>query len=570
MGATLAEVLDHLERDPGLDPRRRGEMRSALRTLCRALGADPGAVPSDPRFLRAKLAKVTAAAAGVTDGRWSNIRSLAFKALKHAGIKTMPGRHREPHAPEWETLRARLPDRHFQSGLSRFFSYCTAEGIGPADVTAETFARFGAAVDGSMARDPGAIYRDTCKLWNAAVAGIPGWPTLQVAVPVRRRDFAMGLDAFPISFQEDLERFLSTSREPDVFSDNYSKPIRPLTIRNRRQNLMMAATALVRSGVAVDEIIELATLVQFENARAALRFLYDRAGGKTTAYIYQIATLLKTIARHHVSAGEVAVAKLRDLCGRLKPKSTGFTEKNKRCLRQFADVQKLVSLVTLPRRIIEPSGRRGIERRREAVRVELAVAVGIELIIPVRIDNLAGIRLDRHLQFVGDRAYLSIPLHETKNDNAIEAELPPSLTRLLRIYIHKVRPALIDAPSPWLFPGEAGKRRQTGGFGRQISNFIAKETGVTMTVHQFRHLAVKLYLDRHPDGFQTASRLLGHKSRTTTERFYHELESVLATKRYSEFLEKMLADTQGELTPRLRSGRRLRDRDDDRRDHDHL
>ena len=40
-----------------------------------------------------------------------------------------------------------------------------------------------------------------------------------------------------------------------------------------------------------------------------------------------------------------------------------------------------------------------------------------------------------------------------------------------------------------------------------------------------------LYLDRNPDAFETVQRLLGHKSRETTMRFYRELDAILAGKR---------------------------------------
>jgi len=61
-----------------------------------------------------------------------------------------------------------------------------------------------------------------------------------------------------------------------------------------------------------------------------------------------------------------------------------------------------------------------------------------------------------------------------------------------------------------------------------MSDFIAREAGVEMTLHQFRHLAAKLFLDQHPDGYETVRRLLGHKSLETTMRYYRELEAVLA------------------------------------------
>jgi integrase len=328
---------------------------------------------------------------------------------------------------------------------------------------------------------------------------------------------------------------------PDVFSESYCKPIAPLTVRNRRRGILMAATALVRSGVPIQHITGLDVLVEFEHARDLLRYLYDRAGKKPTDQIYQIANLLKTIAQHYLQQPDAPIDKLRRQCKALKPMSEGFTEKNRRCLRQFADLNKLISLLTLSERVIAQVGRSRERRRRDAVRVALAIAAAILLNIPLRAANLAGLRLDRHLQFVGDRAFLRISPDETKNAVAIEAEIPPRLAGQLDIYVKRYRPHLIGAPTPWLFPGEAGARRPSGSFGQQISDFVAREAGVVMTPHQFRHLAAKLYLDQHQDGCETVRRLLGHKSLETTMRYYRELETVLAGKRYAALLEELLA-----------------------------
>ena len=540
---TLADVLRRLNADDSLDQRRAGEMRSAIHTVCRVLAADPGLVLAEPRQLRPRLAKLTPAMAGVSPGRWSNAKSLTLKALKRAGLKSMAGRSREPLAPEWEALRSPLPNRHFQSGLSRFMSYCTARGIDPTAVTTETFIQFSNEVENySLVRDPGGVYRDTCKLWNLGLKTISGWPQLEVAVPDRRRTFALTLDDFPRPFRADVEGFLTRCAEPDVFSDSYCKPAAELTLRNRRGYILMAATALVHTGVPISQVTGLDAIVDIDHGKALLRFLYNRAGDKTNNQIYHIGTLLKTISRHHLHQPEEAVDRLRRLCKKLKPESEGFTEKNRRCLRQFADVKKLANLLTLPQRVIAQVGRRHQIRRRDAVRVAFATAVGILLNVPVRADNLAGLRLDQHLQFVGDRTFLSVPLDETKNAIPIEAELTARLAQLLQTYVQEVRHLLIGTPVPWLFPGKKGARRPSGGFGQQLTGFVAKEAGVVMTPHQFRHLAAKLYLDRHPDGSETVRRLLGHKSIETTMRYYRELESVLAGKRYAALLDELLAD----------------------------
>ena len=464
---TLADILLWLEADDGLDRRRACEMRSAIKTVCRVLGAEPGLIPAEPRQLRPRLAKLTPAIAGVSPGRWSNIKSLTLRALKRAGLKSIAGRSREPLASEWEALRALIADRHFQSGLSKFMSYCTVRGIDPAAVTAETFVQFGWEVENySLARDPGGNYRDTCKLWNRAVGTIPGWPSCLAAVPNCRRVFALTLDDFPSAFRSDIEGFLSRGTDLDVFSDTYRKPLAKLTLCNRKRYVLMAATALVRTGMPILQITDLGILVEPANAKALLMFLHDRAGKKKTNQPYQIATLLKTIARHHLHRSE---DQLHRWCKALKPESEAFTEKNRRCLRQFADVKKLAGLLTLPEQVIAQVARRGEIRRRDAVRVAMVIATAILLNIPLRAANLAGLRLDRHLHLIGDRTFLSIPSEETKNAVAIEAELPPRLTQLLQTYIQEYRPVLIGASAPWLFPGENGARRPSGGFGQQIN-----------------------------------------------------------------------------------------------------
>ena len=61
---------------------------------------------------------------------------------------------------------------------------------------------------------------------------------------------------------------------------------------------------------------------------------------------------------------------------------------------------------------------------------------------------------------------------------------------------------------------------------------IRKELGLRLTVHNFRHLAAKLFLDRHPGAFGLVSRLLGHSSVQTTMDFYSSFDSAAAGRLY--------------------------------------
>ena len=241
---------------------------------------------------------------------------------------------------------------------------------------------------------------------------------------------------------------------------------------------------------------------------------------------------------------------LRNLSKKLCPETAGLTQKNRECLRQFADPEKLAALLKLPKRLVQDAMRNDLGRRRDAVKAAFAVAIAIELYIPIRIKNLADLQLDKHIRRYGEKTILSIDAESTKNAQLIEAELPAEVTELLDVYTTTFRPRLVKTPSPWLFPGENGGRRPPGGFGTQIRDLIHKETGIQMTVHQFRHLAAKVYMDRHPGGLETVRRLLGHKSIATTEHFYHELDAALSSRRYAQVIAERLEETESRALKR--------------------
>ncbi len=69
-------------------------------------------------------------------------------------------------------------------------------------------------------------------------------------------------------------------------------------------------------------------------------------------------------------------------------------------------------------------------------------------------------------------------------------------------------------------------------FATRTYQFIRRETGIVMNVHLFRHMAVKLHLDAHPNDLETVRRLLGHSSLATTTRNYTELNTAAAFRRH--------------------------------------
>ena len=391
-GVNLADVMACLEAHPALSPRQRREMVSALRTIARLMGTDLSAIPADPPGLRRRLEAVSPAAGGLSQGRWNNIRSLTLAALKHAGVQTMPGRSREPLLPAWETLRAGLPDATFRHGLSRFMSFCSAQQITPEAVDAAVFERFRAALDrDSLVKKTWTVYRTACVLWNRAGETLSGWPELVVAVPSASRRYALAWDDFPGSFRADAEAFLYRLGNQDPFADDYAAPAKASTVQMRRKQILQIATALTCSGRPAETITDLTVLVELDNAKQALRFFFDRAGGQSTKYLHQQALLIGTIARHWVKAKADHVQALGGICRRLAIKNTGMTDKNRARLRQFDDPANVDALLSLPRRVLRQVQREDRGLRRDALRVMLALGVEVLIVAPMRVNNLAGI-----------------------------------------------------------------------------------------------------------------------------------------------------------------------------------
>jgi len=298
-GLTLRDVMARVESAPELIPARRGEILSALRTLARCVGRDPGDIPAQPVSLRKSLKDASYTLAGVSKRRRDAVRSLTLAALRIAGFAVMSGRRTASDlSPAWKALLAMAPDRQSCIGLSRFFSSCSAAGIQPHDVDLAVFQRFQQELEhNSLVPNAAFIYRTTCVLWNKASKSIPQWPSLELAVPNASKKYSLDWDVFPESFRADVDAFLDNAGNQDPLSDNYAPPVRPATILGRHKQIRQMATALVSAEYPVADICSLATLVKAENAKRILQFFLDRAGvGPDSVYAH--AVLLRTIARH--------------------------------------------------------------------------------------------------------------------------------------------------------------------------------------------------------------------------------------------------------------------------------
>jgi integrase len=548
---TFADLIARVQAEKALPLRTRQNWRWALGAVARAVGKDPVAVPAHPEFLRTLLDNAAPASLGMSPAGWNNARSLMGKALKWAGLASLPGHYQAAFTPAWQDLWARLPAGTALSfQLSRLFHYATAQGIEPIDINDEVLDRFHRdLVAESIVRDPYEIYRGAAKSWNNAVERIPGWPPQPLTVPSRRQIFSFPWSTFPPSLLADVEVYCRRAAGLDLSDDHFTRAQRPATIQTRRWQLRLLATAIAKSDIAPDTLADLRTMLVPEVAVRGLQYLLDRNNHVSSVQISNIALFLGTLAARLEMPSDM-VSRLRMMARKLKVTQHGMTARNREAMRAFDDHVAVEALLGLPLRIlreVRASGRTGY---REAKMIQTALAIELLLNAPVRVQNLASIDLDRHRLEVGSRGNRTVHLHfpaaEVKTATAVEFPLMKESVELLEIYVAEFWPLLSAGPNRHLFPGKLAHRHKgNGALSSQIKELVHAYTRLDMPAHRFRHAAAKIYLDRHPGEYEVIRQLLGHKDIKTTIAFYAGAESASAARHYAQTILGIRAGSLG-------------------------
>ncbi len=544
---TLQEVIDALALREDLSAQRRLDLRSSLRTFSKALGKTPDQVPADIGALNSQIAGLTAQMVGLSAPRWANVKSGLTAALTLTGAKVVPGKRRGPLSPDWSVLLDQVDDRYERSRLSRFMSWCTAEGIAPADVNQSDVDRFVVALaKESLVERPRAVHRDLALAWDRCRATVAGWPDVEIAVPNYSRAYALAESDFSDAFVRDVDAYLHHLAVVDPFEDTPRQAMAPTTLRDTKLRIYQLASALAQSGRDPKTIAALSDLVAPEAAKAALRVQHERNGKRKTGQLANYARTLISAARHWVKASEEDLEKLRAIGRSITPKSSGMTDKNRARLRQFDDEAAVQRLISLPARVFDNLPAVGKLSLAQALRAQSALAIAILMLgAPVRIKNLASLQIGVHILSIRtDVRHLVLPAAEVKNTRDLEFVLSPTICKYIDIYNARCLPILARGGSTYLFPNTTGGAKTPGSLSVQIQTFVRREAGLILNVHLARHLSAKLYLERNPGDYPTVQMLLGHKDLQTTLRAYVGMESQHAIGRFDKMMADMLEGAQ--------------------------
>ena len=553
---TLADVAKQIKEAQSLSAARKAGILSAVKTAARWFNLAASAVPAHPDFLRRSFGGFAPAAAGVTAKRLSNVKSEILFALRHLGLVDK-GSYLAPLSPNWNTLWEALPDKYARTALSRFFRYCSAQGIAPVNVTNDIATSFLTALrEETLVKTPKVTHQNLCRVWNRMGRDVPGWPDVILDVPRYVDHYILPWATFPTSFHEDVESYLTRLGDDDIFNiDAPPRRLRDRTIQSYFYQLRRFASILVHKGHAPDQITSLAYLVEPQQVEDGLRFVLARHGNKPVPTAFELATLLSKVAKHWVKAPAQRVELIKRYARNIRPPKEGIAAKNRQRLAQLRDEKNLVRLFLLPAKIWTEIEKRDSGTRKDALLMQLAVGLAILTYAPIRVGNLAALHVERNLRWSGSgrsgTLVIDIDGSDVKNSQTLSFPLPSECADMVRLYLSKYQPRFSTSPSAYLFPSDLpGQPKRADTLGKQLSRLILKTIGLEVNPHLYRHLVHLVVLNRYPGAYAMVSRILGHKSLRTAISNYAGEDIAIAMRAFQELVSDTMAGRTAPLTLR--------------------
>jgi hypothetical protein len=539
---TFDDLIRRAQADETLSTAQSRTMASALRRFAEVDGR-AGAMPCDANSVRGAIGRINPARHGITPRTWSNIVSQVRRACRVYGAANGRSYH-DLLAPEWRLLRERIGnDRRLRLGLSRFISWANRTGCQPHNVNDRVLEDFRRHIeDVDLLRDAQKRYRDTCVLWNRAIACIDEWPKRPVAVPTFSRNFSLDWSELPAGLITDLEAYCAIFGGERPFEPRSpDKPLRPTTLHATRHAIRRLASAAIRSGVPPERLSSLAALVERRNLEPALAWYRKRLGDHAPSLFEAIAKVI-SIARHYLRQTDSELADLLRVGKRLNCRERGMTPKNLERLRPFAQLHYVTGFVHFGDRQRHQAGTGAI---RQALAYQTALVHDLLLCAPMRFNNLIGLRIGEHLRLEqrgrATSARIQIPAADVKNQVDLTYELPERVAGHLARYIQELRPLLVaDAANDFLFPNASTGHLTSVAIADRLCKAIRRELGLEINPHLYRHIAAFIYLQQHPGEYETVRQLLGHKVLATTTTFYTVFEHWMSQRAYHKILDHHL------------------------------
>jgi integrase len=545
---SVANVLKAIEAAAELSASKKTHWSCSLRQVCIGIGRPVESIPGRWSGVEFHLRQLHHARLGCSPKTLANHKANARAALVwFEGVKTGP-KHGIELSPSWAALRSKIPEEHQRRRLSGFIRYASASGIEPENIGEEVldeYMRYRAETT-ALASDE-AARRCIARAWNACVANSKGWPSKRLIEPPVKALTQIPWEAFPETLRTDIENYLAGfTKMRRGARGKRIRPCKPSTIATRRRELQAFARMAVQQGAPVESLKSLAALLHPDLAEKVLNAYWEQNGEEPSTSTIDMGWKIVSVARETKCLSEAELARLDDMRAALEEhRRKGLTDKNRAVVRQVLTEGIWDDVVALPGKMMEKARKlRDQAPVKAAVTAQLATAIAIFTFAPIRLGNLISIKLEENLIRPGgpnSPYWLVFPDYDVKNRVTLQFKLVPELSELIDEYINDYRPALLRGSKDlWLFPGQKRQIKNSRTLSLQVTQRVMKDTGLRITVHQFRHAAAAIFLKHRPGQYELVRQMLGHKNIQTTMSFYVGLENIQATEIFGDIIKQRL------------------------------
>lgn len=167
--------------------------------------------------------------------------------------------------------------------------------------------------------------------------------------------------------------------------------------------------------------------------------------------------------------------------------------------------------------------------------------IALLAVIPLRRRTLTALRLKVQLIRSGNLWALDIPAADMKTAEPIEFVLSRELTARIDLYLEKFRDRIPGAERhDGLWPSNKGGLMDDGSIYDAVRRRTRKAFGFAVNLHSFRHAALTFWSIHDPKNILGGKDLLGHRSFSTTEKFYIMTQSRVAGRVLADAWKKRL------------------------------
>ena len=170
-----------------------------------------------------------------------------------------------------------------------------------------------------------------------------------------------------------------------------------------------------------------------------------------------------------------------------------------------------------------------------AVQYRDGLIIAFLALVPLRRRNIEGILLGKNLIEVRGRWIIVLDNDETKTHAAYELDLPDLLVEPLRTYLSVYRPVLAAGNGRWakavgdaLWVSKDGSPMTQMAIYDRVRARTKDAFGKAINPHLFRDAAATTLAIADPQHVRVAAPLLGHRTFTTTERYYVQAKGLEA------------------------------------------